>query len=161
MNDEIYKFISQNKIAYNNETLVNVNNDNTIETVDLSFNKSIYKYDILIDCTGYKQSIPLLGYNDSIPSLYKNIIIPGYNNIGIIGFASVFNWLETSDLQVRWLLNVFKKNIILPSKEEQLVNINYQTNVLKKEYRVDYNDRAYTIHNYMKDLSKDIKNVSR
>jgi len=161
MNDEIYKFISQNKIAYNNETLVNVNNDNTIETVDLSFNKLIYKYDILIDCTGYKQSIPLLGYNDSIPSLYKNIIIPGYNNIGIIGFASVFNWLETSDLQVRWLLNVFKKNIILPSKEEQLVNINYQTSVLKKEYRVDYNDRAYTIHNYMKSLTKDIKNISR
>ena len=75
-----------------------------------------------------------------------------------IGFAVVFNWLETCDIQVRWLLNVFKKNIILPSKEDQMVAIMKQKQLVEKDNRIDYNDIAYTVYNYMKELAQDIKN---
>ena len=109
-----------------------------------------YKPDIIIDATGYPSGISLLGYNDEIPKLYKNIIVPGLTTIGCIGYVASFNWIQTSDLQARWLFNVFLNKISLPStKMEQ-----YQW--IGTVRREDYHDLAYEIYDYCEMLYADM-----
>jgi dimethylaniline monooxygenase (N-oxide forming) len=143
VNEIIYDYIRSGKIIYKKEPLVYVNNN----IVTTAYNN--YNFDVLVDCTGFDTGIPLLGYNNMIPKTYNNIITPGINNMGIIGFAATPNWAQVSDLQARWLLNVFKNNIQIPDKKEQIMVINKRKNE-------DYHDLAYDMYNYCDTLYYDI-----
>jgi hypothetical protein len=136
LNDKIYEFSKNNKLEYINETVLNVDSIETLTT-----NKGSHEFDILIDARGYSSGIPLLGYYDNIPKLYRHIIIPGIDNLGIIGFAATFNWIQVSDIQSRWLMNVFIGKIKIPSIIEQQISIGSDDNI-------DYHDLAYDTYDY-------------
>lgn len=138
LNDHIYTYKAQGKLKI-------IKDPETLKT--LNFEK--YKPDIIIDATGYPSGISLLGYNDEIPKLYKNIIVPGINTLGCIGYVASFNWIQTSDLQARWLFNVFLDKIDLPTKIEQ-----YQW--ISTVRREDYHDLAYEIYDYCEMLYKNM-----
>jgi len=136
LNDKIYEFSKNNKLEYINETVLNVDSIKTLTT-----NKGRHEFDILIDARGYSSGIPLLGYYDNIPKLYRHIMIPGIDNLGIIGFAATFNWIQVSDIQSRWLMNVFIGKIKIPPIIEQQISIGSDDNI-------DYHDLAYDTYDY-------------
>ena len=144
LNDKIYDFSKSQKLIYINETVLNVVSNHKLET-----NLQCHEFDVLIDARGYSSGIPLLGYDNNIPKLYRHIIIPGIDNIGVIGFAATFNWIQVSDLQSRWLMNVFTDKIKLPSKKEQQLSIGSNNNE-------DYHDLAYDTYDYCDILHNDI-----
>ena len=46
-----------------------------------------------------------------MPLLYKRIVCleKNFEDIGFIGFAPSFNWIQVSDLQARWYLHYIEK----------------------------------------------------
>jgi dimethylaniline monooxygenase (N-oxide forming) len=149
LNDKIYGFSKNNKLMYINETVLNVESSNTLST-----NSGKHKFDVLIDARGYSTGIPLLGYYNNIPKLYRHIIIPGIDNLGIIGFAATFNWIQVSDIQSRWLMNVFAGKIKIPSIIEQQISIG-------SDNSKDYHDLAYETYDYCDLLHYEITNNKR
>jgi dimethylaniline monooxygenase (N-oxide forming) len=136
LNDKMYEFSKTNKLSYINETVLNVISDNKLIT-----NVKEHEFEILIDARGYSSGIPLLGYYNNIPKLYRHIMIPGIDNLGVIGFAATFNWIQVSDIQSRWLLNVFVGNIKIPQIIDQQISIGSDNNK-------DYHDLAYDTYDY-------------
>jgi dimethylaniline monooxygenase (N-oxide forming) len=149
LNDKIYDFSKTNKLSYINETVIEVISDKNLIT-----NLGKHEYEILIDARGYSSGIPLLGYYNNIPKLYRHIMIPGINNMGVIGFAATFNWIQVSDIQSRWLLNVFIGKIKIPSVLEQQISIGSDDND-------DYHDLAYDIYDYCDLLHYEITNMKQ
>jgi hypothetical protein len=87
----------------------------------------------------------------SIPKLYKHIIYPGFNNLGLVGYAATFNWIAVSDLQARWLMEYFQGKISTGSLENQREWIG-----IESRKRADYHDLAYHIYDYCDMLANDI-----
>jgi hypothetical protein len=84
--------------------------------------------------------------------LYKHIIYPGFETLGMVGFAASFNWIMISDLQSRWLMEYFLGKINIGSLQDQREYIGRE--ITK---RTDFHDLAYYSYDYCDTLAYDLK----
>ena len=145
LNDKFYLYKNLKKFEYIKEPVLNINEKY------VKSSKRLYDYDIVIDARGYKNEIKLLELN-SIPMLYKHIIYPGFNTLGLVGYAASFNWIMISDLQSRWLMEYFLGKIDIGSLEDQREYIGKEIIA-----RSDFHDLAYHSYDYCDILANDLK----
>lgn len=150
LNDKIFDLIYQNKINYIQDPNWKCKG-NYIET-----KKGNIKCDILIAATGYSLNIPILN-TQKMPLLYKRVVCleKNYEDIGFIGYAPSFNWMQVSDLQARWYLH-YIENLSFTLTKKQIENKIQKDlqEVRKKKY--NYYDLSYILYDYCDDLAKDI-----
>jgi dimethylaniline monooxygenase (N-oxide forming) len=144
LNDKFYFYKNIGRLEYIKEPIVEISEER------VKSSKRLYNYDLIIDARGYKNEVKLLGMS-SIPKLYKHIIYPGFNNLGLVGYAATFNWIAVSDLQARWLMEYFQGKISTGSLENQREWIG-----IESRKRADYHDLAYHIYDYCDMLANDI-----
>ena len=150
LNDKIFKYFHKNKIKYIHDPNWTCNN-NYIQTKEGKI-----KCDILIAATGYSLNIPIFN-KKKMPLLYKRIVCleKNFEDIGFIGFAPSFNWIQVSDLQARWYLHYIEKlSSKLTRKQMDDTIQNDLKIVMKKNF--NYYDLAYILYDYCDDLAKDI-----
>jgi dimethylaniline monooxygenase (N-oxide forming) len=145
LNENIFDYYKKGLLNYKKTNVIDVNKESII-TDDTN-----YSYDICIDATGYKTGLSLLGYVDSLPNLYKNIIFCGDNSLGCIGFVATFNWIQISELQAEWYINVLLEKINLPNIMDQKIWVGNKT-----INHSDYHDYAFLVYEYMDLLYKDL-----
>lgn len=141
LNETILDLITNNDINYEKIQNVTINHDT------IQFNNKLINYDKCILCTGYNTDIQYLGL-DTLPKLFNNILFPDFKNCAFIGFAESFNWIQVSELQIKWFL----ENLDKFSKDYMLQQIDNRMKQMDKNYR--YNDLAIDVYNYCDNLSK-------
>ena len=120
-NDEIGLRISSGKLKV--RAGIKKANGKTIYFEDGKIESDV---DAIILCTGYKRSFPFFSdviqieKNGKYIPLYKGIFTPKYHSrLAFICMTSVIAPFPfTAEMQVRYAAEVFKKNIILPTKLE-------------------------------------------
>ena len=151
-----YNVINRNNLVLNENILdLIVNNDvsyektqNILITRDtIKYNNKTIFYDKCIACIGYDIDMDFLGLK-KLPNLYNNIIYPEFNNCAFIGFAESFNWIQVSELQIKWYL----ENLDKFSKKYMINEINNKVKMNDPNY--NYNDLAINVYNYCDKLSQ-------
>lgn len=159
LNDYLTGLVKQDKISYIQS------NDIEIDDKYINFNGEKKEYDLCILATGYNSEIPFFKFlnkkknNTKVPFLYKNIIDIDLQKCGFIGFAPSFNWIQVSELQIKWYLNYVEKKINY-CKEFMKKQISERKNLVEKSKSklYDYHDLAISGFDYCDDLAKDINN---
>uniref|UniRef100_A0A0K0EJD7 Flavin-containing monooxygenase n=1 Tax=Strongyloides stercoralis TaxID=6248 RepID=A0A0K0EJD7_STRER len=100
-----------------------------------------FKCDVLILATGYTFSFPYLEPQNIIPinnhvvDLYKYIFPLNYPQMAVIGLIQPIGSIgPISELQSRVACQVFANNITLPSKENQIMDIEDKRKIMKRRY---------------------------
>ena len=136
LNDSILDLICNKKIQY-------IKTKNLeIDDKFVKFNNKKIEYDYCISCIGYDTDLSFID-KDKIPKLYNNIIDLNLKNCAFIGFASSFNWIQVSELQIQWYINYIEKKI-----DNSLIYVN------NKDYK--YNDLAVNAYKYCDFLANQI-----
>jgi len=144
LNETILDLIYKKQIHYIKTNTINIM-DNYIRYDNTSIN-----YDYCFICTGYKTDLNFLGYSD-LPYLYNKIIHPNLKQCAFIGFAESFNWIQVSELQIKWYLNYINNDMDL----HQLNNlVRMEQNNTSRHYA--YNDLSINVYNYCDKLSAEI-----
>ena len=79
-----------------------------------------------------------------------------YPNCAYIGFIGTLNWIQTSDLQARWIIEYIKGNIKQPTKEQQKNYFLDEQKFYNKHKNIDYHDMGYRSYDYCDLLAKDL-----
>uniref|UniRef100_A0A7I4YTB3 Flavin-containing monooxygenase n=1 Tax=Haemonchus contortus TaxID=6289 RepID=A0A7I4YTB3_HAECO len=97
--------------------------------------------DVLILCTGYTFGFPYLDKTiiniekDHEVPLYKFVFPPKNPNIAVIGsIQPIGSIAPISEIQARWVTQVFVGNAKLPSEKEMWKDIDLKRRVMKKRY---------------------------
>ena len=143
LNDIIYNYVNKGLIHMKKDPAISIDEINVI-TRD---NK--YEYDIVIDACGYKNGIPLVGFAETVPKLYRNILLPGDNTIGFIGFVASFSWVQVSELQCHWFYQQLLGYFQIPDKTLQQI-------IIGEIHDRDYHDYAYLVYYYINLLRMDM-----
>uniref|UniRef100_A0A0K0FPJ5 Flavin-containing monooxygenase n=1 Tax=Strongyloides venezuelensis TaxID=75913 RepID=A0A0K0FPJ5_STRVS len=100
-----------------------------------------FKCDVLILATGYTFSFPYLEPQDIIPinnhvvDLYKYIFPLNYPQLAVIGLIQPIGSIAPiSELQSRVACQVFAKKITLPSKDDQMIDIDEKRRIMRRRY---------------------------
>uniref|UniRef100_A0A6C0EJZ4 Flavin-containing monooxygenase n=1 Tax=viral metagenome TaxID=1070528 RepID=A0A6C0EJZ4_9ZZZZ len=146
INDKSIDYIKTKTIHINNEAI----NYTTISSNTTISNTTKINYDYCFICTGYDTNLNFIGLN-KLPDLYNKIIHPKLKQCAFIGFAESFNWIQVSELQIRWYLNYIKHEF--NSTKIMRLLVNEQKPI--SEYL--YNDLAVNAYDYCDRLSNTIK----
>ncbi|VDM55954.1 unnamed protein product [Angiostrongylus costaricensis] len=96
--------------------------------------------DVFITCTGYVIGFPfldpkILTIEQNEVSLYKFVFSPNNENLAVIGMIQpIGSILPISEIQARWVAQVFMGKLSLPSKEAMLVDIEMKRKEMKRRY---------------------------
>lgn len=129
-----------------------------VESVDgkkllLSNGKSV-EADIVVLATGYRPTARYLfpeniqnsaGYDGDNQWLYRNVLPAEVSNLAFIGLNATFQHVLTTALQSRWLVDVLKGDVKLPSHEVLLADIDAQKAWLDK-YKWRDNNYVWAQH---------------
>ncbi|PIO70370.1 Flavin-binding monooxygenase-like protein [Teladorsagia circumcincta] len=103
-------------------------------------NGKSYDCDILITCTGYTFGFPYLDKkiinieNHEVP-LYKFVFPPNNTNLAVIGMIQpIGSIVPISEMQARWVSQVFLGKLSLPSKDEMFEDIALKRKAMKRRY---------------------------
>ncbi|RCN39655.1 putative dimethylaniline monooxygenase [N-oxide-forming] 5 [Ancylostoma caninum] len=99
-----------------------------------------YDCDVFITCTGYTFGFPYLDKkilnieHHEVP-LYKFVFPPSHSNLAVIGMIQpIGSIVPISELQARWVIQVFLGKIPLPSKQAMLDDIAEKRAKMKRRY---------------------------
>lgn len=91
---------------------------------------SVETFDCVIFCTGYQYSFPFLSCdcglyveNNHVQPLYKHCINIEYPTMAVIGLPFLVLPTQSFDLQIRFVLKYFSKEMDLPTKEEMMADL--------------------------------------
>lgn len=97
--------------------------------------------DVLIAGTGYQVHLPFLPDDLAVTrgrdlDLYRRIVIPGVNNLWLIGFFNVSGGanIPVLDLQARWVTAAIAGRVALPSPDEMRAEIQDDQRRIAKRY---------------------------
>lgn len=122
----------------------------------------VTEVDHVIFATGYEIKFPFLGRNnidttDNRVELYKFVFPPNLKHptLAFIGLIqSVGAGFPIGEMQIRWVVQVFKKKLSLPSEREMREDIEKQLQKMRKRY---YNSKRHTIQvdyiNYLDEIA--------
>ncbi|KAK6048275.1 Flavin-binding monooxygenase-like protein, partial [Cooperia oncophora] len=103
-------------------------------------NGKSYDCDVLITCTGYTFGFPYLDKNiisiehHEVP-LYKFVFPPNNTNLAVIGMIQpIGSIIPISEIQARWVTQVFVDKLKLPSKDEMWKDITLKRQAMKRRY---------------------------
>ncbi|OKH29619.1 hypothetical protein NIES2101_43215 [Calothrix sp. HK-06] len=116
-----YKYIRNRKIRTYQTSVTQFVEDG----VELASGEKL-KIDVVVFGTGFQQALPFLEEkyrcqcldNEGYFHLYRNLIHPNIPNLGFVGYNAGLSANLTSDIGARWLVEVVKGNINLPTTEQ-------------------------------------------
>jgi len=146
-NNNFIRLVNDKKILYIQDNIKRFTKD----TVILKSGKYL-KVDLVLLATGYKQEIPFMKKFKLSQYRYKYIIDPNIHNCAFIGHCSAYNWLQISEIQSIWYINVILGNIKLPAYSIFKKDIN-----IRKQKNTEYYDLTYEAFDYCDELLNDIK----
>lgn len=149
LNINFLRLVSKQKITYKKALIKHLNNTSITLQDD-----SIIDADVIVLCTGYKQSTCFID-NCDLNLLYKRILPLNTPNCGFIGFSPSFNWVQISEQQSRWYLNWILNKIKVPRK--LMIRDILKTHKKQQQHELEYFDLSYEPFSYLDDLYKDIK----
>ncbi|ETN73901.1 Flavin-binding monooxygenase-like protein [Necator americanus] len=119
-----------------------------------------YDCDVFITCTGYTFGFPYLDRkilhieHHEVP-LYKFVFPPNNDNLAVIGMIQpIGSIVPISEMQARWVIQVFLGKVALPSKQAMLDDIAEKRVQMKRRY---FQSEKHTIQvdyvKYMDEIS--------
>ena len=158
-----YSVVNRSNLVLNESILDLINNKSidyiktdtiTIKNNKINYDNTTMEYDYCFICTGYNTNLKFIGL-DKLPDLYNKIIHPNLKQCAFIGFAESFNWIQVSELQIRWYLDYIKRELNLKT----IINLIKNENKLETDYL--YNDLAVNAYHYCDKLSNAINLKSK
>jgi len=160
-NDDFYPLTRSGKLNFEKTTIDSF----TENGLKLNNGKEIAA-DLVVFATGWQQSLSLfpadiqnkLSNKDGV-YLYRHVVHPDVPDVAFIGWASTFSNTLTDHIQSRWLVEVLKETLLLPSPDAQRQEIE-KIKVWKRGFMPECNSRGallqvHMIH-YHDEMLKDI-----
>ncbi len=158
LNEDIYRYIFENKLNYVNGEIINFTNNHVeIKKYKSKHNKYYsMKPNLIIMATGYNKKIKFFDLQKT-PHLYKGILYPKDITCGFVGFVTTLSWIQTSDLQARWFIKYIIGKINKPNSKEINEYLIREKKHFKERNNPDYHDFGYRSYIYCDKLAKEIK----